>query len=193
MRKSIVTAVVIAVLLIVLGFVQAEAQKGFFKSIDRLPEETKIEDVEKFMLLTNCAPVHVVLSIKTNEQVQIDKKSIMNVLESRLRSAGIFFDKKDFGKEETKRVPVPLYVYVRSFRGRTLDISIVSISLLKMVQEIHNNLTGMANVWEEHRISPYSSEKDVSSVLSQLMDKFLTEYLRVNEAACKRRGVLPKG
>lgn len=173
-------SIVISLFIVLSMFVSvADAQKRFFKSIDRLPENSTPESIERFMFFTNCAPVWVHLFTKSNKQVQINKKSVMDVIESRLRSARIFFDKNNY-----KKAPVPLYVSLRSVRNDTFEMSGISIQLSKAVQEIHDNMTGWATVWEDDKMIPYTNQHDILSNLSQMMDKFIAKYLRVNQKAC---------
>lgn len=140
--------------------------------------------VEQFELFTNCHPLAVTISEASQDWdvPGLTKADIQNAVESRLRGA---------------------HIYAPTFSLSSLNISIfimrgvfsINLGLLKSLADgKHSQMYGAAKTWEDGVTGAYvrgvGGGHFILSSLSQLLDRFIANYLRVNETACakKKRG-----
>ena len=130
----------------------------------------------RFELYNNCQPVYLVVE-NVNEdakRIGITRERVENSVELRLRSANLFTSDKSGDT----------YLYVNvNIVGASYS---VSVSFNKWVYDPIAASPGPAITWHVALtgIYPRGTETILASV-SRLVDKFLVEYLRVNEDACK--------
>lgn len=138
-----------------------------------------IED--QFNLYTNCQPLAVTMgeASKAWDTVGLTRADIQNAAESRLRGARI---------------------YAPKFRLPFLSISIIvtkdAFSVrLRLVKSLYDNtysqMYGPAATWVNGHTGThgggFGGGSFILSSLSQLLDQFIADYLRVNETACATR------
>ena len=133
------------------------------------------EELDRFALFAACAPMRLVVERLDADATEfgLTEDAIRNAAESRLRSARLY-------DAQGQQV---LYIAVR-VHGYLARITLHYNKLL------HDALTGgreYAPTWIDGSIGVYLGDTgSVVSELGLLLDRFLVEYLRVNEAACSR-------
>ena len=139
-------------------------------------ELDRLNDI--FRLFTNCQPLAVTVDvgIKDSNAFGLTKADIQNAAESRLRGA---------------------YIYTAKFSFPSLGISIVTyqsafsvtLQLRKILADTHSPWYGGAVTWSDGHVGTFSRDSFILSSLSKLLDRFIADYLRVNEEACvSKRG-----
>jgi len=129
---------------------------------------------DRFQLWNDCGPVGLLVEGLPNDAADIGltKDAIETAVRSRLRAARIY---------ESSADPY-LYVNVNVF-GHAFSISIY---FNKPLFDAASATTGYAITWNTG-FTGYSRDASyIISGISQGTDRFIDEYLRVNEAACTR-------
>ena len=133
---------------------------------------------DHFQLFISCERFALLVEELSAEALKIGltKESIQNAVESRLRSARIF--------SPMRIVNNYLYVNVH-VGGRAFAIM---LQFNKRVFDTYTGTKGQATTWETGGSGTHGNRPDlILSALSQLIDEFLTKFLRVNDKACRKR------
>ena len=133
--------------------------------------------LKRFQLFNNCAPMRLVVEDLSDAATEIDLTAERLVLaaESRLRGSRLY----------TAGIGASLYLNVNVVG----DAFSVSLEYKKHVRDLASDEVYPATTWITGSTGTHGrtgAEFIVSSV-SRHLDRFLTEYLRVNEAACNAR------
>lgn len=117
-------------------------------------------------------------------------RDIINLVESRLRSARIYIEKASFSEESPHTY---LNVY-ENYPGLYVNINVVStafsigVSFTQGVQSFGGY--GRAATWETGTAGTHGGDgggdKFLLSTLQGKIDKFINEYLKVNQKDCNR-------
>ena len=129
-----------------------------------------------FELYVACEPMKVLVENVGNygKKINLFKESIQNAVESRIRSARLY-DSDGLSY---------LYVNVNVVRGAYN----VSIYFYKYVRDLYTKLRTQANTWGTSSTGTHGGDSGyILSDLSQQMNKFIVEFMRVNEKACENR------
>ena len=134
-------------------------------------------DYDRFRLFNACRPTPVVITI-SDQDIGLNRESLRAMVKSRLRLAGLYTEdpiKADFAR---------LYVRVTLW-GPAYT---VEVQYEKVVTDKYGESYSTAT-WQGFA---YGTSGDatyifIESSLSGILDDFLAEYLRVNEAACESR------
>ena len=140
-----------------------------------------IEDsVDRFQLWNTCGQIGLLVENLRDEAIErgLREEDIATTVRSRLRGARLY---------GTISIPI-LYVNVYTLsRGIAFDIG---FNFRKMVFDPISGKSGVATTWERGTVGlGYAAY--ILSVVSQLTDEFIDEYLRVNEPACSRSPIGP--
>lgn len=138
-----------------------------------LPTEIA-EDLAKFTLYTGCQPMRYNVSFLPDdtEDIGISRQAVVNAVESRLRAARLY----DSSAYEM------LLVEVHIIGGRAYSID---LAFLKWVGDSYTETTFIAKTWYTGSVGEHRGDASfILGSLSQHMDEFLVEFLRVNESAC---------
>ena len=132
-----------------------------------------------FALWNECAPIDLVVAGLSNEAADIGltKERIQTLAESRLRAARLY------------AAAARPYLYVRvgvlvseNRRGGAHNIE---VSFMKYLRDSVSEQNGMAQTWNTGGFGTHSGNAGfLLQQLSEYLDRFVLEYLRVNEAAC---------
>ena len=162
--------------LIVLGAADVIAQET---------EYTVEQQIERFQLFTGCAPMRLLVEglPPGAGQIGLTEGAITRAVESRLRSARLYTSDGEYFNYYTLYVQVG--VLDLEGRWRSLPYS-VDIYFQQRLYNSRVEHTGTAKTWHTGSYGQGGSQFILGSI-SEHMDKFLTEYLRVNEAACNTR------
>ncbi len=172
--------------------VAAQDQPAEWPTVDILA--AAIEHEER-RLLTGCQPVYLDLELeddKRSTDLTVDR--IRRMAESRLRASRLLAD-----EHSDVTLDVSVWVIGPAFYGNVSLIQPVYLSLgntwpnalLRFVHEPPSpiELPGAfyyATTWNHHNLGTHSGDGGhILQALSESIDAFITEYLRVNEAACK--------
>ena len=133
---------------------------------------------ELFSLYTACSPVGLYVSDLPKEgaeAVNLTKEAVINLAESKLRSARIYTSKGPY----TAVLEVNLNIV-----GLAFDHIVV---LNKSLSDPISNHSDWANTWRVRYTGTHGLRGGdyILSSLSKSLDEFIVEYLRVNEKNCK--------
>ena len=136
--------------------------------------------IKQFELFTNCQPLSVHhIGYVSDGGLTDDAKAfgptidgIQNTLGSRLRSARLY-------KEDYYSYPA-LLIKIMVVN----DSVYMNLQLRKVVYDEVSEARNAVSTWSRDVISSGGDSIDIMSSLSGLVDEFLVEYLRENEAAC---------
>ena len=143
------------------------------------PPDERQGYVDRFQLFTRCEPLDLVLENLDDDAANINLTAErMRILtESRLRAARLY------DAEASMFLYVKVSVIANDPRGGPF---LIHIGFGKLLYDIVSDTAGSAETWEDTRIGMHDGDADfILQGLSELMDSFVLEYLRVNEAACE--------
>ena len=144
----------------------------------------EIADRKRFQLFTGCHPMFLVVEGLSDgaSKIGLTKEDIRAAAESRLRSARLY----DSGASHYLYV---LYVNVNVV-GRAFNID---LEFKKNVLDPLSGNAGFATTWLTGSTGTHGGNANyIVSSVSRHMDKFLVEFLRVNEKACGKRLAPPR-
>ena len=135
-----------------------------------------VTDFDRFQLFNNCERMSLEVVLAPSESadaIKLTKERLQFATESRLRSAQLF--KSDGGFPV---LAVEVDVGDQAF--------LTSLGYNKTLFDPASGKGGFATVWRESMLGTHGQNgaEFILSGLSELIDEFLTEYLRVNESAC---------
>lgn len=136
----------------------------------------EISDYDRFQLFNNCEPVRLFIEELSLEETNIRllKQDIETTVRSRLRAARLYnSDSSDYGAFISVQVNVLTIAF--SF----------TIQLYKPMLDLRSGQYSPAIAWQDGGFGTTGNDPTfVMSAVSQYTDKFIDEYLRVNEVAC---------
>ncbi len=135
-----------------------------------------VSDLERFQLFAECRPMSLVFGNRRVDEAKIGltRERLQTLAEGRLRGARLY----------DAEVPNFLAINVSaSIRGAFA----VEVSYYKGLYDFATDQFGMAQTWTRGSFGEHSRDPGIIlQGLSDLLDRFILEYLRVNEAACER-------
>ena len=173
------------VLLISLALLLASpaAADDRFRLAGAVPEILPEDMSDRFMLENNCSPMKFSVSLSGTdvEKVGLKHDAIETTVRSRLRAARLF--------NATGKPPF-------SFPTLYLDVGVagtaysINLEYRKHVEDLWSNVRAWVITWKEVSLGTHSQNaigaSFILSHVSQHLDKFVDEYLRVNAKACTR-------
>lgn len=138
-------------------------------------ENNNYKEYEQMQLFAQCTPVSLIVGIDLEEakSIGVTEKSIVNAVESRLRSARLFSS----DEISQQSLVVSLSLVNQAFH--------VSIELVRFVLDTGFGMPGTVVVWETERLGTHAGDSGfILGAISQSVDEFLTKYLRANENNC---------
>ena len=139
------------------------------------PEELTRFRIDYFSLYVNCEPVAIIVEELSDDanRIGLTEQSIVAAVESRLRAARIYTD-----TGSTPYLHIVLTVVRNAFS--------IKIALNKRLFDDTNSMRhGIAATWLEGMTGTASNHAFILGGVSELMDLFIADYLRINEIACK--------
>ena len=144
-----------------------------------LPDSIR-ESLERFRLFTECQPVG--LNLYAGEEaveLGVTEERLRTVAESRLRAARLF--------RAEGSGPV-LWVEV----GVVGLAYLIQVDLLRSMRNPYTETWAPVTTWEGGGFGAHGGNAGfIMQGVSEYMDGFIGDYLRVNEAACSRAGLDP--
>ena len=129
---------------------------------------------ERFELFNRCRPVRLLVEgpPESAAETGLRKDAIQAVVESRLRGARLYTNPGSGGAY----LYINVSVVDRAFR--------ISLEYRRWVLDPVNDTSGSAATWHSGSIGTSSDASQILSAVSQLLDEFIADYLRVNESHC---------
>ena len=135
-------------------------------------QDSAPEPFERFQFYNACRPVGLLVEElpRDAKKIGLSTKAVRLAAESRLRAARLYTD------TPTSWLLVKVLVLGDAFS--------VSVSFAKWVTD-RSGLSGPAPTWSSRGLGTHAGESTyIRSHLSDYLDEFLNEYLRVNAEAC---------
>lgn len=133
-----------------------------------------LQRLENFELFTNCAQMTLVVENLSDDAADIGltRERIQTIAESRLRAARLY--------DEDVLSPY-LHIHVRVL-SRSFSIE---IAFKKRLFDAESAYCGAATTWNRSGLGTHGGAASyILQHLSELLDRFMLDYLRVNEDAC---------
>ena len=138
--------------------------------------------VDRFMLFNNCEPMYLVVEkvLSSQDEIFIDKdlfhKGLSMLALNRLKLARLLHHDSESGGLLAIQVRIEGSAYG------------VGVRYFKAVLDPASDLTLPATTWSWEDVGEHDDNSlYVLTIASTALDNFLSEYLRVNEAACEAR------
>ena len=152
-------------------------------ALDSLIRET-FSNVERFKLFNECRPM-VLWPIDVDTESGLTKDRIQALVESRLRAARLYLDHEAPNYPAVVEQNRPL-AYLGVSVKATKNAFSVAVNYNKRVYDPVSDVSATTKTSTESIFGTHFGDGDfVLQGLSEQIDKFVLEYLRVNEAACK--------
>ena len=132
--------------------------------------------MNRFQLWNDCEPMDLIVERLDDDAVEIGltEESITVASRSRLRAAGLY------------DAEMPEYLYVQVSVGR--ESFSIDLQYKKVVYDPATEIIMQATTWEDGSFGTHGKDSGfILSAVSQKIDKFLDEYLRVNKDSCSAR------
>ena len=183
-RGVFVASAAVVLWFVSLGAIGQSSDEEFNDRMDEYVRQLKSLEVERpveerlnrFRLFDLCSPMYLLVEDMPSVGLDIglDKASIQAATESRLRSARLY----------TSDASTLSHLYINvNVVGRSFSFS---LQYRKTVTDLASGLTYSATTWETGITGSHGGDGGyILSALSGEMDRFLVEFLRVNEAACE--------
>ena len=134
----------------------------------------EVTDLDRFQLFNNCEPMSLLVESLSDSAADIGltEERLQVAAESRLRGARLYTSDRS-----------QPYLYVNVSVGSTAFHT--SLEYTKKMRDRATGYTGSTSAWDRAITGTHGQGANyIVSGLSELLDIFLTEYLRVNESAC---------
>lgn len=143
-------------------------------AIGRANQENADAWLDYFQLFNECRPMYLLIERLSGDEADIGltEARIQTMVEARLRSARLY--------DGSVRSP---YLYVQvTVVGRAFNFG---ISFKKTLYDPVTDRRSVATTWDVGGTGTHGSDAGyVLQALSEFVDTFVVEYLRVNEAVC---------
>ena len=133
--------------------------------------QTSEEDIAKFQLYTACQPFRLMINLSGAEDIGLTEQAVVNAAESRIRAARLY------SSSGMEILEVRIAVYFAAYT--------IQLRFAKLVDDYRSNIPHFAITWDISSIGGHGGYAPlILDNLSEYLDKFLVEFLRVNESAC---------
>ena len=138
-----------------------------------------VNDIQRFPLFNECAPMRLVVEDLPGGAADIDltEERVQTLAKNRLRAARLY----------NEAAHLYLYVRVGVLVSENLHAGAYSVrvSFNKYLNDGALDLNGFAETWNSGSYGTHVGDAGyILQSLSEHLDKFILEYLRVNEDAC---------
>lgn len=130
--------------------------------------------LEGFWLGNECEPIALLVEQvgRAETRLGLTQQRIITTVRSRLRAARLYWD----------RIGPYLYVNIHVVG----DAVSIRVTFNKPLSDPISGQKQIATTWNQGVLGQNNNADDVLASLSRLIDGFIDNYLRVNEAACQR-------
>ena len=157
----------------------------YSNAADETNYEKAMEEFNQFSLFSNCQPVDLSILTSFDDKMKLDlsreaiREAIKNNIESRLRSAHLYGKMAILSPRPDAYLRVSVEVASWAFS--------ITLNFKKWVKDPLSQRENFATTWEDRTFGTHSRIGFILSALSQKMDKFLVNFLRVNDEACRKK------
>ena len=140
---------------------------------------------ERFQLWTQCHSVSLEVYVQAPADLGLEGSQVATAARSRLRAARIYVNPSD-----VYWIPPRLWVSVLGVpkvHNGSVVAACVEVRFEKIFEDFYSDNNHFATTWRRSFVLSYSDASHIISIVSQLMDEFIDEYLKVNGAACDAR------
>ena len=137
--------------------------------------QTEVTALDRFRLFNDCRPLFLFVEDVSDDAVDIGltRERLQFAVESRLRSARLYTSTTS-----------PFLSVTVTVLGVAFNLN---VKYFKQTVDVASGESYPSPTWWRHSTGTHRRDPEfIVSALSGYMDQFLTEYLRVNEAACER-------
>ena len=141
---------------------------------------TSLSDFDAFGLWNECAPIGLFVGGLPDDAADIDltKERIQTLAESRLRAARLY------GEVALYRPFLHVNVGVLVSENRRSGAFSIDVSFQKYLRDAVSGRSWDAATWESGNYGMHSGDADfIMQAVSEHLDRFVLEYLRVNESS----------
>lgn len=156
--------------------VPAQDLDGFSNPLEGLGRECLADDSECFELFNRCEPIAVAVGVSDNE-IRLTEERVRTAIESRLRAARLY----DLNVGPYLLVTVDL---VAEEFPSEMNIFTVSAEFRKWMLDELTGHTMLSGRWEVQNFGQTDDAGFILQIISEQMDRFINDYLRVNGPAC---------
>ena len=138
------------------------------------------ESLARYRLLTKCEPVTLLVEEVSDaaKAISLTRQRIYSMAESRMRAARMYTDDVDQLIMHGYALHISIIVNQTAF---SLDLQ-----FLKWLTDPTSEQSHLAATWETGFLAMHGGNAAIiMQLLSERLDRFILEYLRVNEAFCE--------
>ncbi len=150
-------------------------------SVHGQEEPSILAELELFELFTDCRPVYLTVFVQVDapEVSGLTEERVKSVAESRLRAARLYESNPEL-LSDIGLLHVAVWVQEQS------RVSTSKVEFLKPFTDQFTSQYRHTGTWESARAGIADSNGSlVMQAVSEMVDEFINEYLRVNESACE--------
>ncbi len=146
---------------------------GVYAAIGLAAAQDWREYRDRFELFNGCRPIGLLVETPSDDAAEIGltRERLQTVAESRLRAARLYDGGTDY-----PHLYINVHVVGRAFHSR--------LNFYRPVDEPVSGLRGVAGTWERSSTGTNSDAGDIVQDVSEHLDAFILDYLRVNEGSC---------
>ena len=145
------------------------------------PPPPSLSSSDAFALWNECAPIRLIVeSLSSTDAADIDltEERIQTLAESRLRAARLY--------DAAARPYLYVRVGVLVSENRSGGAYSIGIFFKKYLGDGVSEQSGLAATWETGNYGTHGGDAGyIMQIVSEYLDRFILEYLRVNETACR--------
>ena len=141
----------------------------------------RMEELDRFRLFTNCAPLPLVVFVDGREEEEAEleelEERLRTMAESRLRAARLYGGPAVIGSTSSRSLRVFVNIAGPAFK--------FSVTLRKRLRDEVAAVHGEAPTWAREALGTHGDDMDhIARGVSESLDAFILQYLRVNEGRC---------
>ena len=130
---------------------------------------------DRFQLWSSCEPLSMLVVPLSTQEIGLEPQALQTAVSSRLRAARLLKIPNDLTEGPVLSVGIQLNPTAFA----------INVSLLKSVKDLASGETASTTTWETSSFGTHAGRPDfILNGVSQHMDQFIDDYLRVNAAAC---------
>ena len=140
-----------------------------------------LAELESFELFADCQPIYLTVFVQADapEVSGLTEERVKTVAESRLRAARLY-------ESDIEILPNIGMLHVAVYVQEQTRAAISKIEFLKPFSDQFTGQYRHTGTWETNRIGIAGVDGNlVMQGVSEMMDEFINEYLRVNEQSCE--------
>ena len=155
------------------------------------PESTPPLGYERFELWSGCLPMRYIVDVDdAAREIGLTSENVNAAVESRLRGARLYTTERSDSAFDSRLRGGLLYAHI-STRSLHVDVRVLGTAFSstlrfgKLLHDPASGTRGLADTWVDHVLGTHGRDGTyVLDTVSELLDRFIARYLRVNETSC---------